>query len=92
MSSIKAHVEHSSKVNDTYTAIIKIIYRDKTYHITVSKLVKKPEDVSVKKIKDYILLELKDTEGKGFSTCCIRMEHFEKGCLECPSLIIPPKK
>jgi len=41
MSSIKAHIEHSSKVNDTYTAIIKIIYRDKTYHITVSKLVKK---------------------------------------------------
>lgn len=58
----------------------------------MSKLVKKPKDVSVKKIEDYILLELKDTEGKGFSTRCIHMEHFEKGCLECPSLITPPKK
>lgn len=92
MSSIKAHIEYSGKVNDTYTAVIKIIHGDKVYRITVSKLVKKPEDVFIKKIKDYILLELKNSQGKGFSTCCIRVEHFEKGCLECPSLITPPKK
>jgi len=81
----------SEKREDLYTARLSVEYAGRSYKLEVPRLVREPARLSFKLQGDYLLIELFDREDKPLATCCIHKGHLEKGCLDCPSLIPPPR-
>ncbi|MCE4620823.1 MAG: hypothetical protein F7B95_00075 [Desulfurococcales archaeon] len=92
MHEIQAKLEGVEKRGNRYSARIKLTYEGKDYTLTLDNLMHEPASVEHRISGDYVLIELKSKEGKGFATCCIHKGHLEKGCMECPSLMTPPKE
>lgn len=80
------------RVDDKYVAKIKIVYGRREYVINIGNLAHRPAQIEQEEKGEYILVKLKTSEGKGFATCCIHRGHLEKGCIECPTLLAPPRK
>lgn len=74
-----------------YEAEIEIRLGDKSGVVKARKLVREPASTVAYMSGDYVLIELSDKHGKPIATCCIHKGHIEKGCLDCPSLISPPR-
>lgn len=74
-----------------YEAEIEVKLGEKKGIIKTKKVIREPTRVAARISGDYILIELGDKDGKPIATCCIHRGHIEKGCLDCPSLIHPPK-
>ncbi|KSW11467.1 hypothetical protein CF15_01025 [Pyrodictium occultum] len=75
-----------------YTARLLISYRGRRYTVEARRLIRRPAAASARQQGDYLLIELYDDQGKPVATCCIHRGHLEKGCLDCPSLLNPPRE
>ncbi|MEM0497465.1 MAG: hypothetical protein QXR22_04635, partial [Acidilobaceae archaeon] len=73
-----------------YIAKLRITYGGRSYEINIEKLLRKPFRAKARLEGNYILVNIEDNEGKPLSSCCIHVEHLEKGCMDCKSLLIPP--
>lgn len=91
-STISIRLEEVVQVGNRYTAKIKITYGGKEYLVNIENLAYEPTQIEQEEKGEHILVKLKTREGKGFATCCIHREHLEKGCMECPTLLAPPRK
>jgi len=91
VSGVKASLKGVSRKGERYSASILVEYGDKSYTITVDNLAHEPVDVSQEVKEDYLLISLLGKDGKGFATCCIHIGHLERGCMDCPSLMTPPR-
>ncbi|MET1129048.1 MAG: hypothetical protein ABWW70_06995 [Thermoproteota archaeon] len=76
----------------TYEVELEVGYRGKVHLVRIGKLLRKPESVQSRVEGDYLVVELYDDKGSAIATCCIHREHLERGCLDCPSLLLPPEK
>jgi len=78
--------------NGLYEARLTIIYRGKEYRINLGNLIREPGYTRTRILGDYLLIELRGRDKLPLATCCIHREHLEKGCTECPSLLLPPRE
>jgi hypothetical protein len=74
-----------------YEVEIEVRLGEKGGIIKTKKIIREPARATARISGDYVLIELGDKDGKPIATCCIHRGHIEKGCLDCPSLIHPPK-
>lgn len=84
-------IKTSSEKTTLYKAELVVRYKEKEYKIEIDKLVRKPSRTSVRLEGEYLLIELFDEKGTAIATCCIHRGHLEKGCMDCPSLLCPPR-
>ena len=88
---VEARVEEVRLTGDLYEATLRLRYKGKEYRVKLERLVRRPGPITAKRVGDYILIEMKDTRLLPLATCCIHVGHLEKGCTECPSLLLPPR-
>lgn len=88
---IEARVEEVKLTGNLYEATLGLRYGGKEYRVKLKKLVRRPGPITAKRIGDYILIEMRDARLLPLATCCIHIGHLEKGCTECPSLLLPPR-
>jgi hypothetical protein len=74
-----------------YEAEIDVSYGGHTYKLKISRLVRKPASLKASLRGEYLIIELYDDNLGIIATCCIHKGHLERGCMECPSLIPPPR-
>jgi len=75
-----------------YIARVQLRYMGRLLEFSVRNLVKSPYSLSARVEGEYILVDMRDREGRGIATCCIHKGHLEHGLRdECPSLITPPR-
>ncbi|BEP17937.1 hypothetical protein PYJP_12890 [Pyrofollis japonicus] len=89
---VVARIEKAEKKpSGLYEAQLLITYRGKEYRIRLGNLVREPGYAEAKLVGDYLLVELRGRDRLPLATCCIHRGHLDKGCMECPSLLLPPK-
>ena len=92
MEEVEARVAETRRSSEgLYDAVLVVKYRGREYSIRVSRLLREPGHVSVRRSGDYLLVEMMDRDRLPLATCCIHVGHLEKGCTDCPSLLVPPK-
>ncbi len=74
-----------------YEAELDVVYGGRSYRVRVCRLVRRPASVRSSMRGEHLVVELYDDESKIIATCCIHRGHLERGCMDCPSLIPPPR-
>ena len=77
--------------DNVYDVEIEVVVGEKRGCIKISRLTRRPSQASAKIHSNYLFIELNDDKGEHIATCCIHYEHIDRGCLSCPSLLLPPK-
>ncbi len=79
-------------VDDTglYKAGLEVSYGGRVYEFRIEKLLRKPVRAKARVEGEILIINLEDGEGKPLSTCCIHVEHIERGCIDCKNLLMPP--
>lgn len=75
-----------------YEAVLELRYGGRSYRLRVPRLIRRPAAARTRLSGDYILVELVAGDGAPVATCCIHRGHVEKGCMECRSLLLPPRE
>ncbi len=75
-----------------YEVVLSISYGDRNYELCLRKITQNVVDVKAYLSGEYLLVELINERNEGFATCCIHVKRLESGCMECPSLLLPPAK
>jgi len=84
-------LESRRRPDGLYDAVVEVGYRGRRYRVAVEKLLRPPGAALARLEGDYLLVEMRGRDGAPLATCCIHRGHLEKGCLECPSLLLPPR-
>jgi len=74
-----------------YDAVLELEYGGRVYRLRASRLLRRPGGLEARVEGSYVLVEMRDDAGAPLATCCIHVGHLERGCLECPSLVVPPR-
>ncbi len=77
------------QVGELFNVKLYIELQDRGFYIDIDNLPRSIKDARGYEKDNRIIIELIDEEGKGFGCCMIDKSHFEKGCLECKSLLLP---
>jgi hypothetical protein len=88
---VSARLVEARRSGDLYEAVLEVEYGGRKYRLSVARLLRRPGRVEARLSGDYVLVEMRDEEGAPLATCCIHRGHLEKGRLECPSLLAPPR-
>ena len=84
-------VEAARGEGGLYEAVLELGYGGRRYRLRIGRLLRRPGSVEARVEGDYVLVEMRDEAGSALATCCIHRGHLEKGCMECPSLLAPPR-
>ncbi len=74
-----------------YEAVLELRYGGRSYRLSVPRLIRRPAEARARLSGDYILIDLVGEDGAPVATCCIHRGHVERGCMECKSLLLPPR-
>jgi len=77
------------QVGELFGVKLCIELRDKEFYIDIDNLSRVVRDVRGYEKDNSIVIELIDENGNGFGCCIIDKSHFERGCMECKSLLLP---
>ena len=75
-----------------YAASLAIVYEGRRYRVTLRRLVRRPASIKYRMEGEHLVVELLDSRGAVVATCCIHRDHLERGCMDCPSLLVPPRR
>ncbi|MCE4599126.1 MAG: hypothetical protein F7C81_02900 [Desulfurococcales archaeon] len=89
--SVNVNLLEARETRAGYTATIEVTYEGKAYPLRITRLARRPAKLKHEVKGDYLHIYLLDEDGDGIGTCCIHIKHLEKGCLDCPSLVLPPE-
>lgn len=92
LAEVKAELKEVTKRGEHHEALIKLTYLGKEYELLLCKLSRTVSSISAEVSGEYLTIKLVDEKGEAFGSCCVHVKHLEKGCLECPSLVVPPKE
>ncbi|RUM47994.1 MAG: hypothetical protein DSY37_00725 [Hyperthermus sp.] len=82
----------SQEEEDLYNAELKVEYGGRSYTLRVRRLLRRPSAIDYRLEGEYLLIELRDHANNPIATCCIHRGHLDRGCVECPSLALPPRE
>ena len=86
---MSARLSSVSRVEGSWTAVIEVEYKGRTYSVRAEKLLRPPSSVEAAVSGEYMVIKLLDDKGKGLATCHIHVSHLEKGCVDCKCLLKP---
>ncbi len=89
---VEAELKEVVKRGEHHEALIKLKYLGREYELLLCKLSRPVSKILTEVSGDYLIIKLVDKNGDAFGSCCVHIKHLEKGCLECSSLIVPPKE
>ncbi len=93
MQHVNVRLEGAEGTPETgFQASLEIQYADRVYHVRLQKLARRPVKTRHRMEKDHLVIELLDDKEAIIATCCIHKGHLDKGCMECPSLLVPPRE
>jgi hypothetical protein len=75
-----------------YEAAISLSYGGRSYQLRIERLARRPVTVRTSVKGEHVVLELYDSEARIIATCCIHRGQLEKGCMDCQSLLLPPRE
>jgi len=75
-----------------YRVDLGIEWSGRSYCVSINYLPRRPQRVEATIQHNALMIKLLDEQGLGFATCVIELEHLKRGCIECQSLALPPKK
>ena len=89
--SVTARLVSARESGGLFEAELELGYEGRTYRVRVGRLTRRPVEAHARLRGDYVLVELRDERGGPVATCCIHRGHLERGCMDCPSLLVPPR-
>lgn len=89
---VDVNVKEIKKSEGLYEVMLSIKYSEKSYDVCLHRIAQKVAKVEADLRGDYLYIRLVNERNEGFATCCIHVRHLESGCMECPSLLLPPSK
>ncbi|MEM2020972.1 MAG: hypothetical protein QXP80_01945 [Zestosphaera sp.] len=75
-----------------YEVVLSVSYGGRNYELCLHKITQNVVNVKAYLSGEYLLVGLINERNEGFATCCINVKHLESGCMECPSLLLPPAR
>ncbi|MGC8975415.1 MAG: hypothetical protein ACP5KB_04375 [Thermoprotei archaeon] len=85
-------IKEVKKSEGLYEVVLSIKYAEKNYDLCLHRISQNVARVEADLRGDYLYVKLINEKDEGFATCCIHVKHLESGCMECPSLLLPPSK
>lgn len=89
---VNVGIKEIKESENLYDVILTIKYVDRNYELCLRRITQKVASVEGDLRGDYLYIKLINERSEGFATCCIHVKHLESGCMECPSLLLPPSK
>jgi len=87
-------IEEITRETETkfYRVDLGIEWSGRSYCLSINYLPRRPQRVEASIQHSALMIKLLDEQDLGFATCIIELEHLKRGCVECQSLALPPKK
>lgn len=89
---VNVNVKEIRKSEGLYEVLLSIKYAEKNYDVCLHRITQNVAKIEADLKGDYLYIKLVNEKNEGFATCCIHVMHLESGCMECPSLLLPPSK
>ncbi|MEO3993929.1 MAG: hypothetical protein QN229_06480 [Desulfurococcaceae archaeon TW002] len=89
---VNVSIKEIKESENLYDVILSIKYMDRSYELCLHRITQKAANVEADLRGDHLYIKLMNEKNEGFATCCIHVKHLESGCMECPSLLLPPSK
>lgn len=84
-------IKEVKRVEGLYDITLLLNYGGKDYELCLHKISQNVIKVETLTSGEYLIMRLFNEKNEGFASCCIHLKHLESGCMECPSLLLPPK-
>ncbi|MEM0014225.1 MAG: hypothetical protein QXS42_07260 [Zestosphaera sp.] len=88
---MSSRIKEVRKSEGLYDVILLVSYGGKDYEVCLHKISQNVAKAETCMSGNYIMIRLINERNEGFASCCIHVKHLESGCMECSSLLLPPK-
>jgi len=85
-------IKEVKKSEGLYEVTLSVRYAGRSYDLCLHRITQNVARAEADLRGEYLYVKLVNERDEGFATCCIHVKHLESGCMECPSLLLPPSK